>query len=530
MPLVLVLSWAVFLSSSLAYAADRAGWLRVANNLYQESRCEEAISAYERIYRANKNDLQTKALSLYRIGYCELQLENWERSAIFFFAFLKLFPEDNEARFRRMQALEKLKDWSELIITGEKITKGEFYPPARLMMAQAYLAQDNSTEAARLLRSSRVNGEWRKIFHYWLGVSSYQAGRSPLAAKIFEKIKAASPDKTDWLHSGSRQWLKKIQRDKKRFHGRFTLGFVYDSNVEEQSLVNTSSTGVPSETGPSPSTYESDSGLNLDLYLSYRLLERRNWTLYTIASANALYYRRDFEFSTQGLSIGIGSAIKLSRKFSLSTAIRYLDSRYDNSYYQDYLISDINLSYMLSSTASIQVSLPYTIYLRSRFFKSLAPGIATSFYLHPFFVSGGYSYTQTTGNKAEFSVSSGLLSLDAGTINGLYESHQLFLSLTTNLSNSTSVTGQIAYYNTQYEAENIPSGSGVSGSDPREDRLWTIGISAAKSIIPELLSLTAGFTFYSNESTGLQGLSDGEEAADYNYNRSVWSLNSVLIF
>lgn len=502
--------------------------LAEADALYYEGNCAGAVSVYRRHYYARETSEEEKDRILFRTSYCYLDLSQYDAAAEGFHAFLKRFPGNEEARLRFAQALFQLKKYEDARDHALAIKEEPYATEATLLAAQAEIELGDTQSAVERLNKARVSDEWRPIFFYWLGVAKAREHDLRIAESYFRYAGSIAPADS-WVREESWNWLSQIRSDS-AFRGTVVLGYFYDSNLAQQSIVFTDNLGVPLEATPKEESYYGDDGFYVGAELSYRLLQKRKWNLGVFAGGSATHYSDFTSFNNQSLTGGFAGSYEINPKFTAGLTLKYLSSRYDYRYYQDYVIATPGLTFTAHENLFFHFEIPYTWYARTRFSETYGPALSSRYFFRGGSVFGGLSYARTTSEKATYYVVSSLAYVLTGNMFSNYETQGRFLGVTINLPWNLFATVQVSSYLTDYDREDIPSDAVQSAAAARSDDLLTLGADLTWVPYPNTWSLSLAYNYSKNESTGLQGLALANQVSDYNYNRSYVLLSTTLSF
>ena len=314
-------------------------------------------------------------------------------------------------------------------------------------------------------------------------------------------------------------------------HGSVNIGYFSDGNVAQESVLSTDANGVPTQTGPNPSSYYTDTGYLVGAGVSIRLFNEKKWNLYSSFSFSSPYYASYTNYNNQVYSASLASSYKISSFWSSDFSVRYIDSRYDQVYYQDYLNLVAGIGGPITRKLYFRFELPYTIYVDTKFAKSYGANMNFHYYgfsFASFFI--GQSFADTTGPYASYVNSAGSAAYVSGSMFTNYESSSTYLGVTIPLIRDFHVTGQMSSGTVNYKGENFPLGTTQASVASRSDHTLTYSAELGGPILTNLWFVNLSYTYTNNRSSGFQGLASSFTIADYNYTRPYWLLNTTLAF
>lgn len=520
------LGFVAFANESRAVTISEA--MAAADSFYMKGDCPNAVRIYRGVYYTGHESNYDEDLIRFRTAYCYLNSNQLEAAIEGFQAFLKRHPDSDEARLRLAQAQFQSKNFRAAEASALMVTDSQYRPEAALVAAQAALELGDTEGAVTTLTQIRVNDNWRPIFAYWLGVAKYRLNNLSAAGSYFQLAASlAAPD--NWVRGEAINWLEQIRSDTP-FHGAAVLGFIYDSNLAQQSVLTADSSGVPTQKAPQISSYYGDTAYYLGLEFSYRFLREQRWTLTGFTSANASMYEEYDAYRSQNISAGVNATYEITPRIVAGAALKYLDSRYNYKFYQDYLTFDPSVWFGLLDNFSLNFNFPVTYYLNSSSRHTFGPALSARYISSWGSVFGGFSYTKAKGPKATYYSVSSLAYVDTGTMFTTYSTVGAFLGTTVNLPWDLFATAQASSYNTTYDKEDLPVSSLQYAYSNRDDNLVTFGLELSKVVIPNTWSFSLSYNYSVNKSYGLQGLASSNYVTDYTYNRHYAMFSSTVNF
>jgi tetratricopeptide (TPR) repeat protein len=522
------LAFLVFFNTE-SRAADLETLRYFANDFYQKGDCTSAVNAYKQIYYNSDATEGDRDTVIFRTSYCYVQLRQLDAAVTGFQLIVNKYPQQDEARLRLAQTHFQLGQFLLARDEALHVKDPNFLMDAVLLAAQADIELGDPLLAIQELSSVNVNKDWWPTYCYWFGVAYYHNGDSKRAASYFALAINKSPPNL-WVIKDARAWLNQLHREQKWIHGSVTFGYFYDGNVAQQSVVGTDANGVALTTGPTPSSYYTDNGFLISTALSVRLVDEKKWNLYSSFGFSSPFYNSYTNYNNQNYSAGLASAFKLSSTWSADLSAKFIDSRYDSVYYQDYLSLLGGLSGPITPKLSFRFELPYTAYMNTRFSKSYGTGMSLHYALPFASVFLGENYSETKGAYATYATSGTSAYLYSGTMFSNYESSGTYAGFNLPFYKQFSVTLQGASTTTNYARENLPLGTYQYSYPNRSDRLLSYTAEVSGPVIPDLWFVSFAYSYYQNKSVGLQGFASSSEISDYNYNRPYWILSSTLGF
>lgn len=508
---------------------DKAEDLKDAETAYQQGNCAAVIKSYRKAYYQYAVTAFEKNLILFRTSYCYLQLGQLPEASKGFEKFLQTFPDHDEARLRLAQAYFQQRDFARARSQLSEVAIGSFSLEAILLAAQADIELNDAERAVARLQATTVPVEWQPIFFYWQGVASYTVGNRDRALSYFRSARNLAPD-TLWVKKEADAWLVQIAKDNRWFHGSLGLGYFSDGNVGQQSILTVDSAGVPNQPAPHEDSYYKDEGYNINAELSARLYYSPKWSLIFSGDFASPFYKSYKAYNNQNTSGTIYGGMQVSRKVSAGLSAKYLNSRYDYAYSQDYIIATPQASWLVSPNVALSFDVPVTFYVKTRFSKSFAPSVTARFAVEPGSLFVGTSYSKTSGTPATYSDSAGAAYILSGNMFSNYRTLGLFAGLTINLPERFFSTLQLSSYGTSYDKELVLGNSRESHYAQREDKLFSYGLDISRVMIPDRWSLSLSYNYSTNKSSGFQGLASGGYISDYNYTRPYLLVSSTLGF
>jgi tetratricopeptide (TPR) repeat protein len=477
--------------------------LNRGNHFYGLGDCTKSVHFYEKILQSKTNvDEETRTESLFRAGYCYTQLEHYEDAENRFEEFLKIEPENEEARMKYMEVLFAQNKHRDVIEAGNLISSPSYLASAHLMMAQSHLQLEENDEAIASLNAIPKSPDWDPVVSYWRGVAYFNSFDDSSAIRSFiDSRKRSRPSL--WTRTASENWLQSIKESRRFLRGQIDLGYLYDGNLGQSTYKNSGET-----IAEGPASYTKDQAYTLGLRLETRPLGGRRFFLVPSLSYLSSFYREQKTYSSEAITAQLTAAQVLNSKFSLRESVSFLDSRYQYRY-----SPTAALSFNLSGGLTKQIrTRPATI-------RNLSGGT--------FLTTGSLYWTASVnastakGEAATYvaSTSTAPYELSSGVTGSNYTSEAFTLGMGTHLFWGMDGFLQYTYTGTQYAAEVLPSGAAETDEARRDlDRTWQISLSRA--LVEKRLTLNLIYSRTTHRSVGFQGLLYSTDGASPNYNYS----------
>lgn len=507
---------------TLAYDIKEA--MEAAGELYDNGNCSGAIEAYRKIHERNVLSQEDNELLVFRSAYCYLNIGQYDAAERGFSYILKRYPDHAEARIKLAQSYYGQKKLNQAREQALKIKDANYLAEATLFAVQIDLEQGDSRSAINRLEKAKFNDEWRPIFFYWKGVARYQHGQYDLAESYFRAAQNIAPEQL-WVKKAAADWTTQLNKEKAWLSGSVTMGYIFDSNLGQMSILVTDSSGYAAETGPKPSSYYRDTAYYLSGDLNARLLYHPRLSLNSFVGWSSPFYRTYKSYNNENLNLGVASGYKLNQKASVGLSAKYLNARYNYNYSQDYLYLTPETSYAILPELLAHLEVPVTFYLRSRFSKTYGPSASLRYGFEGGSAVIGASYSHTEGQKGVYYGKANSASLVDGFMFSNYDSLGAFFGGTIYLPEDLILSTQVALYRTAYRSEDV---SGYNDKS-RDDSLHVYSGDLRKSL-GEHWSVGATYTHSRNSSRGFQSLASTSYIADYNYSRDYWMFSTTVNF
>jgi tetratricopeptide (TPR) repeat protein len=498
-----------------------------AERLYDEGRCPEAIVEYQKLFDSN-TEIAQKDSFRFRIAFCEYTLGNFTQSEILFAQYLKNNPKDPEARLKFSESLYQNKKYEQALRNFEAVPLGEFKAEALLMKVRTFVDLKYFKRALAELKKSaeilaRDPGSLAE-YHYWSGVVLYNVDQDEKAEKEFLLSKSSQP-KPEWLGPATETWLAVLEKNKKRFLGLLSLGYLNDTNVAQSGGYLNSGSGATSPTLGS-GNFIIDNAIWADVILRYNLLQSRRATWIATLEANSPYYNYNPGYDFQSTSLDLSYYFSFQSGKSAGLSLKYLDTFYNTAYYQDYLSLTPFMTWNIAETFWMKFSLPLQEYLNNKniFLQSLNVDVHWDF-ARPFYFLFGMGLTNASGPKAVVASSA----LQSGTLFSRYSSTGGSLGLGYAPQKATQFALSLARYSTNYAEEDDTTGA-VLGGGSRADVYTVAQLSVTYALVPDFWTLLFSCTYSDNQSTGFQGLPTSGYSLSDSYFRAYTLLSSTFYF
>lgn len=508
--------------SSLQDQADRA---------YNEGDCGRAIRSYSHLIAQSQTSSDLRNVAYFRRGYCELNSGNAEGAKRDFQKFLSQQPSNEEARLKLAEANLMGKDYGSAIAEAQKVKMSPNRESAVIIAARALLEDGNFQGALQKLDELNASREIGYLVSYWKGVAQYRSGSTSLAKSSFEQAMKTAPSDS-WVKPVSQDWLDQIGKDLRIVRGQASFGYLVDTNVGQSGTQSLSQYGVivAPNSSADPGTSIHDAAWWVAAELGVLPYTSDSFSVNTLFNFSSPYYFNDHAYNLQSYSGDIAFTYTENPELVPSFDVRYLDTRYNTVYYQDYLIATPQLSWQPAPLWYVRLSAPYTQYVKSRHDHIIAPAASARRILNPWLsVTGGLLYSIASGPSATYYNSSSTYVTD-GVAFSNYTSFSQYITGSAYLPLDISFNATIAHYHTAYAHENVPSAAMSGTVGDRSDTLWQVTLDASRPVIAQRWIIDASWTYSTNSSNGYQGVPSGTSMYNYNYNRNYFLLNNTVTF
>ncbi|MCF7849658.1 MAG: tetratricopeptide repeat protein, partial [Kiritimatiellales bacterium] len=120
-----------------------------AKGLLKENRLEEVIPFLEEILirlegSEDQKAQQTRSFTMYQLGVCQMQMENYEKAAGSFADFIEIFPEDSSAPLAKLllaESLAMLQKWPDVATHAAELLASEKVEQKHLLTVNQLLAE-----------------------------------------------------------------------------------------------------------------------------------------------------------------------------------------------------------------------------------------------------------------------------------------------------------------------------------------------------------------------------------------------------
>lgn len=489
---------------------------------YEKGNCEEALERYSQVLSDPELPKDDQDFVRFRMAYCQLEVNQLTMAQQGFIAVIRSDPKNDEARLKLGEVLIARGNPGFAKKSLASVKDPNFKFDARILMAQIELQDLKPDEAVAILEKTYPTTDQRSVYYYWLGVAQFNYRDWAHARESFEKsIKLAAKD--EWTKPYAEDWLKNIDQETRALSGSFTLGYIFDGNVGQSSTQPVSGGSPVSVPLPDEATYIKDHAIWTSAEIDWLLSHTGRWRFGFSFDFSSAFYRHNVSYDNQNLSAEFSALYVRNPKSTYSLNFKYLDSRYDWKYYQDYVSVSPKFQYVLGPKINLQTEVGYTSAIRTGTSKLLTGSGTIKYVLLPnLSLLGGANIALGSAKKATFSSST---SIDTGSLGGNYKTYGAFGGASVGLPFEIWATLLGSYFFTKYEEEDR-----AYISDPaRIDHLKTYSLDVSKSIT-EFWSLNLTYTQTFNRSAGLQSLPSSTTMSNYNYDRKYVLLAQTLRF
>ena len=534
---VLLVSLTTVFSASelLANEFNLTQALESADTQYSNNECEKAIATYGNILSHVAANSADYSLALFRQSYCEFSLDQTDLAEE---GFKKLVdkhegdPAYDEARLRLSESLLKNEKYAEAFEASQKIKDPELLVDTVFVRVEALLEMENETAAfSELKRLDKVPPESKALYNYWAGKVTYQEGKKHAARGYF--VKAQDFAETDsWIKDAAKSWVEDIDRELHFVRGQVVIGYLTDGNVGQSGTQTVSTYGIPEAVDSSKSkSFISDQGYWVSLNLGLALVDEHPWNLDLNFDFSSPYYHVNPYYDNQNISAEVALTKRGSEHFITGVSAKYLDTRYYNLYYQDYLSLNLNFSWLVDPGVSYKLEFPITQSIKSRHSTVVGSELTGKFRLASWAtMNANASVSKEIGTAAVYANESPSYVLD-GTAFVNYTTLGSYLSFAFYLPASLELTALVSEYLTAFSTESVPTlaTNGIALGD-RQDALFTWSLELTWNFIPHVSTLGVRYSQATNTSAGFQGLPSGYYMSNYNYGRNYLLVSDSLSF
>ncbi len=519
----------LFSVPALAAPEAKLSVFEEADQAYEFGDCFAAINGFRRaVSRTSLTDEQ-KQKALFRSSYCYLEVGNAPAAEEGFGRYLKRFPADAEARMKYAQALYQNRKFAEARENAALIKEPSLLEEAWLLNALSSIEMGEESRAIDFLKSVESSAEMKPVFAYWLGVAYYKYGSLGKSRDAFQNAQKLAPA-THWVRDSAQTWIDQLNGELKFLRGNFTLGYLWDSNIGQQSLVTVDANEDALSPAPSEKTYIKDVAYWVSTSLTALLFHGRKLQLYTTLDASSPFYQQSPAYNSQSLGASVAVQTKLASTLMAGATARYLDSRYNYHYVQDYLIFSPNITWFPTGRFYLRGDLSYTFYIRTNIGRIFSPRLNANYALADWIsITGGASFVRARGQTAYYTSYYGIPYLAFGSQFSRYTSRGLNAGFTLSLPSEWTFIASAGRTWTEYEFENLAQTGGVRTYPNRGDKTWSFSGDLSHPLAKNL-SLGGSLTYTINRSNGFQGTPSSNVRSDYNYDRLYTLISTTFSF
>lgn len=522
----------IFLFGFLAFGAPetKLSAFEEADQAYEFGDCFAAINGFRRAVSRTALTEEQKKKALFRSSYCYLDLGNAPAAAEGFGRYLQKFSDDSEARLKYAQALYQLRKFREARENADLVNEPSLLEEAWLLSVLSSLDMDDNSHAISFIEKLDASAEMKPVFAYWLGVAYYKYGSMSKSRDAFLRAQKLAPA-NHWVRESSKPWLDQLRNELKFLRGTFTLGYLWDSNVGQQSLVTVDAEENALSPAPSEKTYIKDVAYWVSTSVTALLYHSRKLQLYTSLDASSPFYQQSKAYNNQNLGASVLAQTRISTALMAGATARFLDTRYNYHYVQDYFVFSPNVTWFPTGRFFLRGDITYTHYLRTNIGRIYSPRVNANYsFADWLLVTGGASFTRARGQTAYYTSYYGIPYLAVGTQFSRYTSRGLNAGFTFYVPGDWTFATAVSRTWTDYEFENLAQTSGARSYPDRGDKTWTFSGDVSHPLVKDLLAISASVTYTMNRSNGFQGTPSSNVRSDYNYNRLYTLISSTLSF
>jgi tetratricopeptide (TPR) repeat protein len=497
---------------------------------YDFGDCFAAINHYRRAVNRTKLSEEQKVRALFRTSYCYYTIGNDPAAEAGFARYLRITPADDEARMKYAQVLQRQKKLDAAIENAMLIKEPTLLEEAWLLRILCEVEADRPERAIDFISSVETSEEMKPVFAYWLGVANYKYGSLHNAREAFEKAQKIAP-KDHWAKTASQGWIDQINSELKFFRGSLALNYIFDTNLTQQSLVYVDPNEVPITPTPNDKTYSRDNAYSVATSFTGQLIHRRLLQLSATLDASGTFYNNSRAYNSQMLGAGATAQIRVSSRISAGSSVKYLNARYNMRYGQDFLIVSPFASWMATDKLYLRGDLGYTFYVLTGHGRIFSPRVYARQILADWLaIFLSLSYTRARGQTAIFTTYAGYPYPIAGSQFSRYTSRAISFGTSFNLPFEWALNTSVTRTWTDYEGEFLSAFPTQALYPERGDKIWAFSGDLSRSLIKNVLTLTASTTYTTARSHGYQGPAYLGVRSDYNFDRFYTQVGTTLTF
>ena len=509
--------------------------LEAGDTQYGNNECEKAIDTYGTILSHASTSSTDYSLALFRQSYCEYSLDQTDKAEEGFRQLVSKHEGDmafDEARLRLSESLLKNEKYQEAFDESKKIKDKDYLVDTIFVRVEALLELENGVDAfSELKKLETVPPESKALYNYWAGKVSYELGKRRTARGYFVKARDFS-EEDSWIKDAAKSWVEDIDRELHFAHGQVVLGYLTDGNVGQSGTQVVSTYGVPEPVDASKSTsFITDQGYWVSLDMGLSFIDEHPWNLDMNLDFSSPYYHVNKYYDNQNISAELALSKRNTEHFVAGISAKYLDTRYYNLYYQDYLVFNLNFSWLVEPGISYKLEFPITQAIRSRHTTQVGSELTGKFRLANWAtmnanvsVSKAFATSAVYANEDPSFVSDGTSFSNFITLGS-------YFSLSFYLPARLSLNALVSEYYTAFATEAVPliATNNIALGD-RQDSLLTYSLELTWDMIPHLSTLGVRYSHATNTSTGFQGLPSGYYMSNYNFGRDYLLVSDSLSF
>jgi tetratricopeptide (TPR) repeat protein len=508
---------------SIAFADNQVDLKEKADNFYAAGDCNSAINIYNRILENTKLTQEVSIDVSMKSALCNYQINNFKEAEILFLKILKTYPDFYEIRVKYFESQFNQSKFDEVIkkLQGTN-SRSPFAIDEKIILARAYIEKNEDSKAYKMLYNIKNPGAYKPTIDFWMGVTLFHMEKTDLARKMFQSSQYKSSSEM-WTLEASKSWLQTINDYDRKFFPKFNLAFFYDTNSGGYST----SSGL--NFSPSSSTSKlNDFGTSATLNLDYVLRKRKLSSVSVGIDISQSIYSKLKSYNVTNQTFRVSGYNQLSQDIRSDWAFSVYNLKYNYIYYNDYATAMVGLNW----EAITNYTFNYTFNYNKSFYGVTANTMTNTINLYmnyrPWSPWVSLSTTRVKSDSATIAFSTAPY-VSTGSLSSQYTS----IGFTTGISRSLedqhswSVFGNLTQ--TKYVKENFPSGSDpyINSSMARADQLVSVTAMYSLPLITTKIISSFAYTFSRNTSKGLQNISYDGNYTHYNYQKHLFSFNSL---
>jgi tetratricopeptide (TPR) repeat protein len=515
--LIFLAGLAVLSSHSLWAWAEPPPDFQAADSAYEKGDCFAAINLYREAVSAFHLSKEERLHALQNTAFCHLEIDDAANAVVGLRSFLSAVPDDQESRIRLVRALYQLHRYRDAREEAARVTDPAYLEEAWLTSAVSSIELEEPLAAVDLLDHVEASPEMRPALDYWKGVARFHNRDYPEARDAFQQAIGEAP-KDHWVHSAAKTWMNQIDAAIQRLHGDFALGWIFDNNVAQRTLVTLGPGGVPATPTPNDATYIKDRAFWVSMDLTYLFLYHRYLQIGLETEASGPFYQNHPAYDDQNLSASAYANFSIAPQTSVGATIKYWDNRYKFNYYQNFFVVDPYVNWTPGEKWTFHADLGYTFYLDTSVGRLFSPVVSARYQwkegLAPFFSA---FYTRARGQKAIYLPGSPEI-VASGTAFSRYISRGLTAGAEVELLDELTVTTELTRSWTNYDHEYLPPNPPPPRLD-RGDDAWIYYLQLYHPFGKSGIYSSGAVTYTENHSHGFQDVPGNNPRNDYNYER-----------